>query len=335
MTRVLVTGGAGFIGSNFIRLLLSGPREYQVINLDKLTYAGNLANLADLEQNPNYQFVQGDIADAKIVETVAAEVDVIVNFAAETHVDRSIGNPNDFLSTDIFGVFVLLEAVRKYNIKRFIQISTDEVYGEAGDEVSTEQSPLMPKSPYAASKAGGDRLAFSYFTTYNTPVVITRCTNNYGPYQYPEKMIPLFVTNALEDKPLPVYGDGLNTRDWVYVNDHAAAIERLIHEPHIVGEVFNIGSNREVSVLEMASTILEVLDKPKSLIEYVQDRPGHVKRHAVDVSKLEMALDWQPQYNFDIAIRETVLWYKEHPEWWQPIKSGEFREYYQRQYQAR
>ncbi len=322
MAKVLVTGGAGFIGANFIRQLINSEKDYQIVNLDKLTYAGNLENLRDQENSPDYQFIQGDIADPVIVERACEGVDFIVNFAAETHVDRSIGDPADFLKTDIFGVFVLLEAARKIKVRRFIQISTDEVYGEAGAVPSTEESALNPKSPYAASKAGGDRLAYSYWTTYRTPVVITRCTNNYGPYQYPEKMVSLFVTNALEDRPLPVYGDGRNTRDWIYVADHGKVIEKLMWEPEVEGEVFNLGSGREVSVLEMAGTILKVLGKPDSLINFVADRPGHVVRHAVNTNKLRKKLNWRPGFDFDQAIIETIKWYQDHPEWWQPIKTA-------------
>ncbi|MFH1219763.1 MAG: dTDP-glucose 4,6-dehydratase [Candidatus Eisenbacteria bacterium] len=330
--KLLITGGAGFIGSNFTKYMLAQHGGLQVVVLDKLTYAGNLDNLKDLEGNPRYRFVRGDICDERVVEDAARGADCVANFAAETHVDRSIGDPASFIKTDVFGTYVLLEATRKLGIPKFIQISTDEVYGNAGNEPSSETSPLMPQSPYAASKAGADRLAYSYFVTYGTPVVITRCTNNYGPNQYPEKMVSLFVTNAIEDKPLPVYGTGRNTRDWIHVLDHVKALDVVMGTDGLEGEVFNIGSGVEVSVLEMADRILGALGKPKTLVQMVKDRPGHVLRHAVMTDKIRARLDWKPEIDFDRGLAITVDWYLKNRWWWEPIKSGEFKEYYRRMY---
>jgi dTDP-glucose 4,6-dehydratase len=331
----VVTGGAGFIGSHFIKSMLADHTDYYIINFDKLTYAGNLDNLLEVSDHPRYRFVRGDVADEKAVREVLRDADYVVHFAAETHVDRSIGDPASFIRTDVFGTYVLLEVFQEYGGKRFLYISTDEVYGEAGEEPSREDSPLMPKSPYAASKAGADRLVYSYWTTYETPVVITRCTNNYGPNQYPEKMIPLFVTNALEDAPLPVYGDGTNTRDWIHVSDHCRALDALLHAEGIEGEVFNIGSGEEKSVNEIAEAICDILGKPKSLIQYVTDRPGHVKRHAVSTEKLRSFLGWRPEVTFEEGLASTVQWYVDNPWWWKKIKSGEYLEYYKRQYGER
>ena len=322
--KVLVTGGAGFIGSNFVHYLLEKHADYQVVVLDKLTYAGNLENLQDLAEHPNYRFVRGDICDPQTVDNAISDCQAVVNFAAETHVDRSIVEPGAFLMTDVYGTYVLLEAVRRHGVSRFVQISTDEVYGnaEAPDGTSRpslETDALKPRSPYAASKAGADRLAFSYWATYGTPVVISRCSNNYGPYQYPEKLIPLFVCNALQDKPLPVYGSGQNTRDWIHVLDHCAAIDLLLHSEGCDGEVFNIGTSTEKSILQIASIILETLGKPRSLLQYVVDRPGHVLRHAVDSAKMRRALGWQPSIPFEEGIVETVRWYVDNQRWIQNI----------------
>ncbi len=327
---LLVTGGMGFIGSNFVRFMLKS-KQLEVIVLDKLTYAGNPANLKDLVDAGKIRFVKGDICDPKSVDALVKESDVIVNFAAETHVDRSIMSGLDFALTDVVGTGVLLEAMRRHGADRFIQISTDEVYGEAPGRPSLEGDALFPKSPYAASKAGGDRLAWSYFATHGMDVVITRCSNNYGPRQYPEKLIPLFVTNALDDKPLPVYGTGLNTRDWVHVDDHANAIDMLFDHGK-AGEVYNIGSGVEKSVLDIAHAVLDTLGKPRSLIQKVPDRPGHVARHAVDSSKIRKSVGWAPERSFDAALKQTIEWYRDHPDWWRPIKTGEFRQYYERQY---
>jgi dTDP-glucose 4,6-dehydratase len=330
--RILITGGAGFIGSNFTRYLADVGRDLDLVVLDKLTYAGNLDNLRRLEGNPRYKFIKGDVCDQATVESAARGCDCIVNFAAETHVDRSIGDPADFIRTDVFGTYVLLEAARKTGTPRFVQISTDEVYGSAVGGPSGEDSALMPQSPYAASKAGADRLAYSYFVTYGTPVVITRCSNNYGPNQYPEKMVSLFITNAIEDKPLPVYGTGKNTRDWIYVADHVKALEAVVKADGLEGEVLNIGSGVEVSVLEMAERILDALGKPRSLIRMVKDRPGHVLRHAVKTDKIRSRLGWKPEVAFEQGLALTVEWYLANRAWWERIKSGEFREYYRKTY---
>src|SRR5713226_4624528 len=321
MTRLLVTGGAGFIGSNFTRR--AANRGDEVVVLDKLTYAGNLENLRDLLDAKKIDFVKGDVCDRALVDRLAKQADSLVHFAAETHVDRSILEAGDFVQTDVAGTFSLLEACRKADVYRFVFISTDEVCGEAEGEPCREDAPLMPKSPYAASKAGADRLAFSYFATYGLPVVISRCTNNYGPYQHPEKLIPLFVSNALEDKPLPVYGTGNNTRDWIHVDDHCAALERLLEVKGVEGEVFNIGASEEHSVNEIAATILKTLGKPKSLLKTVPDRPGHVRRHAVDSEKIRSKLGWKPSRSFADGLQETVRWYREHEAWWKPTKRGD------------
>jgi dTDP-glucose 4,6-dehydratase len=333
MTRLLVTGGAGFIGSNFTRR--AANRGDEVVVLDKLTYAGNLENLRDLLDAKKIRFVKGDVCDRGIVAGLAKEVDAVVHFAAETHVDRSILEAGDFVQTDVVGTFSVLEACRKADVDRLVLISTDEVYGEAEGGPCREDAPLMPKSPYAASKAGADRLAFSYFATYGLPVVISRCTNNYGPYQHPEKLIPLFVTNALEDKPLPVYGTGKNTRDWIHVDDHCAALDRLLEAKGMEGEVFNIGASEEHSVNEIATAILRALRKPRSLLKIVPDRPGHVKRHAVDTGKIRSKLRWKPSRSFGEGLEETIRWYREHEAWWKATKSGDFQEYYSRQYHGR
>jgi len=319
--RILVTGGAGFIGSNFVHYMLNIHPDNHIVVLDKLTYAGNLDNLKGFRTNRNFRFVKGDICDRNVVERLVRNVDCVINFAAETHVDRSIWFAGDFVRTDVFGTFVLLEAVRKNGKARFVQISTDEVYGEAGERPSSEDAPLMPKSPYAASKAGADRLAYSYHTTYGTPVVITRCTNNYGPYQFPEKLIPLFVTNALRDRKLPVYGSGKNTRDWIHVMDHCRAIDAVLHAGTFSGDVFNIGAGEEHSVLEIAQVVLDTIGKSSDMLEYVADRPGHVTRHAVDTNKIRNRLGWAPVEKFTKGIRETVHWYMENEWWWKKLLS--------------
>jgi dTDP-glucose 4,6-dehydratase len=319
---ILVTGGAGFIGSNFVRYLLKALPEVRVTVLDKLTYAGNLENLAEISTDQRFTFVQGDICDAQVVSTAMRNCDWVVNFAAETHVDRSILDPSAFVRTDVEGTLILLEAARQHQITRFIQISTDEVYGnaEAPDGTSRpslETDALKPLSPYAASKAGADRLAFSYWATYGVPVVITRCSNNYGPYQYPEKQLPLFITNALAGRPLPIYGDGKNTRDWIHVDDHCAALLTLLQAPgdQVAGETFNIGAGQERSILENAQMILEILGLPSSLITFVPDRPGHVRRHAVNWTKLTERFGWTPKISFEQGIKDTITWYSTHDEW--------------------
>jgi dTDP-glucose 4,6-dehydratase len=330
--RLLVTGGAGFIGSNFTRHILANRDDIEVVVLDKLTYAGNLDNLKEVETHPRYRFVRGDICDEQNVEETMKGCDCVINFAAETHVDRSIGDPSGFIKTDVFGTYVLLEATRKLGIPKFIQISTDEVYGDAGGEPSGEDSPLMPQSPYAASKAGADRLAYSYYVTYDAPVVITRCSNNYGPNQYPEKMVSLFVTNAIEDKQLPVYGTGENTRDWIFVLDHVKALERVLDADGLDGEVLNVGSGIELSILQVADRILDALGKPSSLLRRVKDRPGHVRRHAVKTDKINSLLGWEAEVDFEQGLKMTVDWYINNTWWWEKIKSGEFKEYYRKMY---
>ncbi len=316
--HLLVTGGAGFIGSNFVRHILTAYPDYRVTNLDKLTYAGNLENLRDVEDDPRYTFVKGDICDREVVEEVAPGVDVIVNFAAETHVDRSITGPEPFVKTDVFGTLMLLEAVRKHKHKKYVQISTDEVYGSVLEGSFTEESPIKPNSPYSASKAGADLLVRSFFVTFGLPVVITRSSNNFGPYQYPEKVIPLFVTNAFDDIPVPLYGDGLNVRDWLYVLDNCRAIDLVIHkgEP---GEVYNVGGGFEIPNIELTKKILALAGKDESLINYVPDRPGHDRRYSLDCTKIR-ALGWEPQADFDTELAQTVRWYKDNRTWWKKLK---------------
>lgn len=332
MTTFLITGGAGFIGSNFIRYILKKRSDIKVINLDKLTYSGNLDNLRDIEKDPRYIFIKGDIADMDTVEDVFNKYkpEIIINLAAETHVDRSISQPDDFIRTDIYGTFILLETARLRGLQLYIQISTDEVYGYIPKGSATEEFPLMPTNPYSASKAGADRLCYSYYATYKMPIIITRASNNLGPYQYPEKIIPLFITNALEDKPLPLYGDGLQIRDWLYVIDHCEAIDFLI-ENGKSGEVYNISGGNLLTNLKLTKLILHYLKKPESLIKNIADRPGHDRRYSLNTKKLQK-LGWRPKSNFKKALIETIEWYKKNPQWWQKIKSGEFKEYYKKQY---
>lgn len=320
--RVLVTGGAGFIGSNFVHHVLANRPECSVVVLDKLTYAGNERNLDPVRDDPRFSFIRGDICDRETVLRAMHGCQWVLNFAAETHVDRSILDPGAFVRTDVEGTYTLLEAAREVGVERFIQISTDEVYGnaEAPDGTSRpslETDALKPLSPYAASKAGADRLAFSYWATYDMPVVVTRCSNNYGPYQYPEKQLPLFIVNALNDRPLPVYGNGANTRDWIHVSDHCAALLSILLAPAAIvhGEVFNIGAAEERSILENAQLILDLLGKSRDRITFVPDRLGHVRRHAVDSSKLIERLGWEAQIQFDTGIADTVAWYRTHREW--------------------
>ncbi|MGQ9496562.1 MAG: dTDP-glucose 4,6-dehydratase [Thermoanaerobaculaceae bacterium] len=333
--RILVTGGCGFIGSNFIRLLLRERPEWQVVNLDKLTYAGRLENLQDVAGDPRYSFIRGDICDPEAVQKAMAGCQLAVNFAAETHVDRSILGASHFIETDVKGVMVLLEEARKVGLEKFIQVSTDEVYGSIERGSFTEESPLNPRNPYAASKAGGDRMAYAYWATYGVPIVITRASNNYGPYQYPEKLIPLFVTNALRDESLPVYGDGRNVRDWLFVEDHCRALLFLLDHGQ-PGEVYNIAGGNERENLEVTKAVLRLLGKPESLIRFVADRPGHDRRYSLDATKLRK-LGWAPQVDFQEGLKLTVRWYVENSWWWQPIKDhdGDFRGYYQTQYGER
>ena len=328
--KLLVTGGAGFIGSHFVRHILQKHPTYSVVNLDKLTYAGNPENLRDMEREPRYRFVHGDICDAVRVREAAQGADAILNFAAESHVDRSIIGAGEFLKTDVLGTFTLLEAARELRIPRYVQVSTDEVYGSVERGAVRETAPLRPSNPYAASKAGGDLLVSAYSTTYRLPAVITRSSNNFGPNQYPEKVIPLFITNALEDRPLPLYGDGKNVRDWLYVLDNCEAIDLVLHSG-VSGEIYNIGAGTEVENIVLTRQILRLLGKPESLIQPVKDRPGHDRRYALDCHKIR-ALGWKPRYDFGAALAETVRWYREHESWWRPIKSGEFKAYYARQY---
>ena len=331
--RLLVTGGAGFIGSAFVRRVLDRHPDVSIVVLDKLTYAGNRANLADVESSPRFTFVEGDIADAELVDRLAAEADAIVNFAAESHVDRSIEEPDAFIRTDVYGTFVLLEAARRHEHARYLQISTDEVYGNVPTGSSTEADALKPRSPYSASKAGGDLLVGAYFATYGLPTLLTRASNNFGPYQYPEKIIPLFITNAIDDEPLPLYGDGLQVRDWLYVDDHCDALERVL-EAGTPGETYNVGGGNELTNIDLTRTVLELLGKPMTLVRRVEDRAGHDRRYSVDCSKLR-ALGWEPSHSFTDALRATVDWYRSREDWWRPLKSGEYREYYARQYAAR
>jgi dTDP-glucose 4,6-dehydratase len=333
MHPILVTGGCGFIGSNFVHYVLDKDPAVSLINLDRLTYAGNPANLAAVAANPRYRFVQGDIADRNLVRGVVVEgVSAIINFAAESHVDRSIHDSAPFVRTNILGTQVLLDAAREFGVPRYLQVSTDEVYGSLGSTgYFTEETPLAPNSPYAASKAAADLLVRSYVHTFGFPALITRCSNNYGPYQFPEKLLPLFITNLLRDEPVPVYGDGLNVRDWIHVRDHCAAIERVWRAGR-VGEVYNVGGRCERTNLQLTHTLLEVMGKPSTLIRYVKDRPGHDRRYAIDCSKIERELGWRPTTPFDEGLRETVRWYIEHGDWVANIRTGEYLKYYQKQY---
>jgi dTDP-glucose 4,6-dehydratase len=330
MRKILVTGGAGFIGSNFIRYMLNKHDDIQIVNLDKLTYAGNLDNLKDIEKDSRYRFVKGDICDEAVVNELMPGMDVVLNFAAESHVDRSIGKPDDFIRTDIFGVFVLLEASRKHGVQRFVQISTDEVYGSTETDSFKETDALMPSSPYAASKAGADRLAYSYHVTYGLSVVIPRSSNNFGPYQYPEKLISLFVTNALDDKTLPIYGDGKNIRDWIYVIDNCEAIETVMERGQD-GEVYNIGAGNEKTNLGITEYILQELEKPKDLMTFVEDRKGHDRRYALDTARIRN-LGWEPGHGFEQALQETIHWYRDNRWWWEKLKDGEYLKFYKSHY---
>jgi len=330
--NILVTGGLGFIGSHFIRHILN-KYNYYVTNLDKVTYCANFDNVKDIENNPNYKFIKGDICNKELVEKLMSNQDIVVHFAAETHVDRSIKDASQFIETDVKGTFILLEAARKNNIKRLIHISTDEVYGQIHEGSFKETDVLNPRNPYSASKAGADRLAYSFYCTYNLPVVITRSSNNYGPYQYPEKVMPLFITNLIENKKVPLYGDGLNVRDWIYVLDNIEAIDFIMHNGKI-GEVYNIGGGNELTNLEMTKIILKEMNKDKSYIEFVKDRLGHDRRYSLDCNKIH-SLGWKPRFNFNNAIKETINWYKKNEWWWKKIKSGEYRKYYEEQYERR
>ena len=336
-TRILVTGGAGFIGSNFVRMVLAEHPDCLIVNLDKLTYAGNLENLAGFENHPNHKFTKGDICDGALIEKIIDEykIDAIINFAAESHVDRSINEPKVFIQTNVTGTLTLLEAARDKKLKRFIQISTDEVYGSLGPEGKfTEQTPLSPNSPYSASKAAADHLVKAFGHTWGLNYNITRCSNNYGQYQFPEKMIPLMINNALNNKPLPVYGDGLYVRDWLYVYDHCTAVWKVLTEAP-PGETYNIGGCNEKTNLEVIDLILKHLDKPTSLIEHVTDRPGHDRRYAIDANKITSRLNWKPSVTFEEGITNTIQWYLNNKTWLRNVVSGDYQKYYDSMYKNR
>jgi dTDP-glucose 4,6-dehydratase len=337
MRKLLVTGGAGFIGSNFVRMVLSEHPDCFIVNLDKLTYAGNLENLAGLENHPNHKFIRGDICDGALIEDIIGEykIDVIINFAAESHVDRSITGPKVFIQTNVTGTLTLLEAARDKKLERFIQISTDEVYGSLGPEGKfTEQTPLRPNSPYSASKAAADHLVEAFGHTWGVKYNISRCSNNYGPYQFPEKMIPLMINNALNNKELPIYGDGLYVRDWLYVYDHCTAIWKVLAEAP-PGEVYNIGGCNERTNLEVIELILKRLKKPKSLIKHVKDRPGHDRRYAIEAEKIMTELRWQPSVSFEEGISRTIDWYLQNQKWLANVVSGDYQKYYEAMYSGR
>jgi dTDP-glucose 4,6-dehydratase len=334
---ILVTGGCGFIGSNFIQHILGSHPGDSVVNLDKLTYAGNPENLEGMEENSRYHFVKGDICDRTAVESILKQhkIEAIINFAAESHVDRSIMGPAIFIETNVAGTNILLDLAREHSIDRFIQISTDEVYGSLGaDGKFSEGTRLHPNSPYAASKASADLLTLAYHRTYGLPVIITRCSNNYGPFQFPEKLIPLMIARALDDKPIPVYGDGLNVRDWLHVKDHCAAIDLIVRggKP---GEVYNIGGNNEWKNIDVVRLVLKKLGKPESLITFVKDRPGHDRRYAIDAAKVNRELAWRPRTSFEQGLSETVEWYQKHESWWRRIISGEYQQYYRKMYEEK
>lgn len=337
--RILVTGGLGFMGSDFIRYMLDTYPDYEIVNLDKKTYAANLENLTGYDKDPRYTLVVGDIAKAEDVAKAmqpskdGRTVDAIINFAAETHVDRSIQHPEAFLETSVLGTYRLLEAAKEHNISYYIQISTDEVFGEIEEGGFTEDSPFQPRSPYSSAKASGDMLVAAYVNTYNLPAIVTHCCNNFGPFHYPEKLIPLAITNLLEDKNVPVYGDGMQVREWIFVRDHSKAIDFILHKG-MPGEVYNIGTGEERHNIETIKAILAELGLDESRIDYVKDRPGHDRRYAIDSSKLRN-LGWAPEYNFEKGIKETVHWFIEHKDWWQKLKSGEYLEYYKKQYEQR
>lgn len=333
--KLLVTGGAGFIGSNFILYWIKNHPEDLIVNLDKLTYAGNLENLKSVEGNSNYSFIHGDICDAKIVEKAMEGIEVVVHFAAESHVDRSIIDPSDFVKTNVLGTQVLLDASLRQKIKRFHHISTDEVYGSLKLEDTNkfnERTNYDPRSPYAASKAGSDHLVRAYYHTYNLPITVSNCSNNFGPYQFPEKLIPLAITNLLEGKKVPVYGDGLYVRDWLYVEDHCRAIDSILKKGK-VGDTYCIGGlTEDINNLEVVKKIIKLLGKDENSIDFVKDRPGHDRRYVIDWSKIKIELGWQPLHNFDEWLEKTVQWYKENREWWENVKNGEYQKYYEKQY---
>ncbi|MBS3202816.1 dTDP-glucose 4,6-dehydratase [Turicibacter bilis] len=335
--KILVTGGAGFIGGNFVHYMVDKYPNYMIVNLDALTYAGNLETCQPVEGKPNYKFVKGDIADRDFIFDLfeKEKFDIVVNFAAESHVDRSVTDPEIFIKTNVLGTQVLMDASRAYGVERYHQVSTDEVYGDLPldrpDLFFTEETPLHTSSPYSASKASADLLVFAYHRTFGLPITISRCSNNYGPYHFPEKLIPLMISRALNDEQLPVYGNGENVRDWLHVYDHCAAIDLILHKGK-VGEVYNVGGHNERTNLEVVKTILKALNKPESLITYVKDRPGHDLRYAIDPQKLENELGWKPTYNFDTGIQQTIEWYLNNKQWWENIISGEYQNYFEKQY---
>jgi dTDP-glucose 4,6-dehydratase len=330
LKRLLVAGAAGFIGSNFVRLVRKTRPDLEITVLDKLTYAGNLANLVEFEGQPGYRFIHGDICDATLVDTLAAQVDGIVNFAAETHVDRSLMDPFAFIETDVRGTAVLCEAARKHGHEIFLLVSTDEVYGDVPQGRSREEDPFRPRSPYSASKAGGEHIARAYAESFGLPLLVTRGSNNYGPYQYPEKLVPVLITNAIDDMPLPLYNDGSAVRDYIYVEDHCRAIDLVLHEAPI-GGTYNVGTGLETNGLSVAEAVLEITGKPRSLIQFVADRLGHDYRYALDVTRIT-ELGWEPQVTFGEGLERTVRWYQANQDWWRPLKSGEYWEYYRRNY---
>ena len=337
MKKILITGGAGFIGGNFVHYMVNKYPEYMIFNLDALTYAGNLETCKPVEDKPNYSFIKVDITNRNAVMSLfeKEQFDIVVNFAAESHVDRSVEDPEIFIKTNVLGTQVLMDAARKFGIERYHQVSTDEVYGDLPldrpDLFFTEETPLHTSSPYSASKASADLLVMAYHRTFKLPVTISRCSNNYGPYHFPEKLIPLMILRALSNEKLPVYGNGENVRDWLHVYDHCVAIDLILHKGK-VGEVYNIGGHNERTNLEVVKTILKTLDKPESLISYVKDRPGHDLRYAIDPQKLENELGWKPIYNFDTGIQQTIQWYLDNKNWWEHILTGEYKEYYEKQY---
>lgn len=330
MSTILITGGAGFIGSNFVKYMLDKYSDYDIVNLDALTYCGNLENLKDIEDMDNYTFVKGDIRDKDLVYDLVSKSDFVINFAAESHVDRSITDPEIFIKSNVLGTQVLLNAAKDCGVEKYIQISTDEVYGTLGETgYFSESTPLQPNSPYSASKAGGDLITRAYFETFDLPVNITRCSNNYGPYQFPEKLIPLIISNALEGKKLPIYGDGKNIRDWLHVYDHCQAIDLVLHEGKL-GEVYNIGGHNERQNIQIVKLILDALGKDESLIEFVADRLGHDRRYAIDADKIRNELGWKPKYTFETGIKETIQWYLDNQDWMDQVKSGEYQQYYEK-----
>ncbi len=331
--KLLITGGCGFIGSNFIRYILKKYPGYQVVNLDALTYAGNLENLKDIENDPRYKFVKGNICDKELADNLVKDADIIINFAAETHVDRSVLDAENFVRTNVLGTFNLLEAAKNNGNKRFHHISTDEVFGHLGpnDPAFNENTPFNPRSPYSASKAASDHLANAYFTTYGLPVTISNCSNNYGPFMFPEKLMPLFITNLMEGKKVPVYGDGMQVRDWLFVDDHCEAIDLIIHKGKI-GETYCVGGDSEKTNIEITKKIIELMEMGEDMIEYVKDRPGHDRRYAMNFSKIKNELGWEPKVSFEEGLQKMIEWYKNNEGWWRNIKSGDYKEYYKKQY---